>query len=66
MNKITEEDKKLFFDNIHYIQKKYNELIKDKGFDYAEKYKQEEIRKYLKINKEALLCIHKKIIEEEC
>lgn len=64
MSNLTDDDKKLFFDNIHYIQKQYNVVIEELGFDVAEIYKQDEIREYLKVNKDTLLEIRKKIQEE--
>ena len=64
MSNLTDDDKKLFFDNIHYIQKQYNVVIEELGFDVAEIYKQDEIREYLRVNKDTLLEIRKKIQEE--
>ena len=64
MIQITKESKDIFFKNIRYIQKRYEDILKESGFDKAEKYKLKEIKEYLKNNKDRLLKLREDLIHD--
>jgi len=58
---LTDREKKLFFENIQSIQKKYDFIYKEYSFQDAEEYKKEAIRKYLHTHKDKLLALRDKL-----
>ena len=61
MNRLTYEDKKIFFEGLQYIQTEYNRIYKKYSFEKAEEFKKFKIKEYLKNNKEKLLSIYDKL-----
>jgi len=61
MLKITEEEKKLFFEDITPIRRQYNFFIVTKGFIFAEEFKKTYIREYILKNKDRLLNLRDRI-----
>jgi len=61
MSKITDEDKKLFFDDIHPIQGQYNIMVRYKSFEEAEAYKENAIKHYILSVRDKLLKLRDKV-----
>ena len=61
MNKIDEEDKRLFFEEIRPIQGQYSFYIKSNTFRYAEMMKKKSIREHILKYKDRLLKLRDKI-----
>lgn len=61
INKLTIEDKKLFFDNLSNIQEEYNRLYIEESFIKAEEYKKNKMKEYLNTNKEELLSLRDRL-----
>jgi len=61
MNNLTEEEKKIFFKDLHQVQRRYNQLIDKESFKEAEEYKKNRMRQHILINKEKLLKLREKI-----
>jgi len=61
MSKITEKEKKLFFDDLTVIRRQYSYFLITKGFDVAEEFKKKYIKEYILENKNKLLNLREKI-----
>lgn len=59
MSSISEEDKKIFFDNLHVVQKNYSYILREKNFKDAEDYKKDRVKRYIIENKDKLLELRK-------
>ena len=57
MSKLSREDKNIFFKNLETINRDYQKILKEKGFEVAENTKKRSIREYILKNKSKLLSI---------
>jgi len=63
MLKILKTDKDIFFKKVKEIQKKYIIIYHNKGFDEAESFKVNEVKKHILKNKKRLIELKKELDE---